>query len=183
MYIYLILLLIISSLAYDRNLAVKYAYKYYNKTNHDCSKGRYKCTPYPYYGSDLCKYGEGPGDSANFVSQCIVEGGHPPLKGRNCGGICDKIEPGVRQLGICLVSNFHWKRTCGRLLPPPNYIKKGDVVIFHTNNCDDSKAHTVLVTVGGKNAKVTGHSNSVKDMDYKFWGKTKPYFEWLHFDK
>ena len=34
-----------------------------------------------------------------------------------------------------------------------------------------------------KNAKVTGHSNSVKDMDYKMWGKTKSYFEQLHFDK
>ena len=46
--------------------------------------------------------------------------------------------------------------------------------------CDVVNFHTVIVIVGGKNVKVT---NSVKDMDYKIWGKIKPYFEWLHFDK
>ena len=180
---YLFLLLLTSVLTYDRNAAVRYAYKYYNRANHDCKKGRYDCTPYAYYGSDLCKYSEGPGDCANFVSQCVVEGGHPPLKGGQCAGGCGKVEPGARQLGICLSKTFGWKRQCGRLLPPPNWVKKGDVVVFHANSCDDSKAHTVLVTVAGKNAKVTGHSNSVKDRSYTNWSKNKPYFEWLHYNK
>ena len=180
---YLFLLLLTSVLTYDRNAAVRYAYKYYNRANHDCKKGRYDCTPYAYYGSDLCKYGEGPGDCANFVSQCVVEGGHPPLKGGQCAGGCGKVEPGARQLGICLSKTFGWKRQCGRLLPPPNWVKKGDVVVFHANSCDDSKAHTVLVTVAGKNAKVTGHSDSVKDRSYTIWSKNKPYFEWLHYNK
>ena len=41
------------------------------------------------------------------------------------------------------------------------------------------KPHNVIVTIGGEKYKDTGHSNSVKDMDYKNSVKIKPYFEWF----
>ena len=180
---YLLLLLIGLVISYNRNMAVNYAYKHYKKVNHDCKKGRYDCTPYAYYGSELCKYGEGPGDDANFVSQCLVEAGHPPLKGQNCTGGCGKVEPGSSQLGICLSSTFKWRSKCGKLLPPPHWVQKGDVVIFHAKSCNDTVAQAALVTVAGNNAKVTTNTKSVKDRSYKKWEKTKPFYEWLHFGK
>ena len=180
---YSILLLISSVISYNRNKALEYAYKHYKLVNHDCKKGRYDCTPYAYYGTEFCKYGEGPGDDANFVSQCLVEAGHPPLKGQNCTGGCGKVEPGSSQLGICLSSTFKWTRKCGKLLIPPKWVTKGDVVIFHAQSCNSTIAQAALVTVPGKNAKVITNSKSMKDRSYKKWEKTHPFYEWLHFPK
>ena len=39
-FILVFLLINIISSAYDRNKAVSYAYKFYNKINHDCSRSR-----------------------------------------------------------------------------------------------------------------------------------------------
>ena len=39
----------------------------------------------------------------------------------------------------------------------------------------------MIVTVGGRHAKVSGHSPGVKDRVWTF-GKKKDYYEWLHFE-
>ena len=39
----------------------------------------------------------------------------------------------------------------------------------------------MIVTVGGKNVKVSGHTPGVKDKDWSFIRK-KDYYEWLHFE-
>ena len=69
----IILITYISS--YNREKAVEYAYKYWKNINHDCKKGRWSCSPYGYFGNDHCKYPKEGGDCANFVSQCLIEGG------------------------------------------------------------------------------------------------------------
>jgi hypothetical protein len=179
---FLILLFLSSVFTYDRNAAVKYAYKHVFNINHKCGSGRWKCTPYGYFGNEHCNYKRDNGDCANFVSQCLLAGGHKPLKGGQCRGIpCGKEEIGAYKLAVCLRKTFGWKRACGYRMPPPSWIQKGDVLMYHSGSCDSGKAHATLVTVAGKNAKITGHSNEVKDKDYTYNANSKPYYEWLHF--
>ena len=175
-----LLLFNLSLTKYDRNKGVEYAYKHYKKINHTCGSGRNKCTPYGYYGNSFCNYPHGGGDCANFVSQCLIEGGHEILKGSPCKSFSCGVQLGSRNLSKCLTQKFKWKRECGKKMPPPSYIQKGDVIIYHKTDCDDSKTHAMFVTVGGKNAMVTGHSPEVKDRVYSHI-KDKPYYEWLHY--
>ncbi len=179
---FLILLFLSSVFTYDRNAAVKYAYKHAFNINHKCGSGRWKCTPYGYFGNEHCSYPKDNGDCANFVSQCLLAGGHKPLKGGQCRGIpCGKEEIGAYKLAVCLHKTFGWKRACGYRMPPPTWIKKGDVLMYHSGSCDSQSTHATLVTVAGKNAKITGHSNEVKDKDYTYNANSKPYYEWLHY--
>ena len=166
---------------YNRRKAINYAFKYLKKPNHKCGSGSRSCTPYGYFGKDACGYkGEG-GDCANFVSQCLLAGGHKPLKGGQCRGIpCGKEEIGALKLGLCLKDFFGHKRECGKHLAPPNWVQPGDVLIYHANGCGDGDAHAVIVTVGGKNAKISAHSREVNDVAYTYMGNSKPFLEWIH---
>ena len=78
------LLLPLTELIYNREKAVEYAYKHYKKINHKCGSGRSSCSPYCYYGNSFCKYPHGGGDCANFMNQCLIEGGHPKLNESPC---------------------------------------------------------------------------------------------------
>ena len=178
----ILILLLINAItsAYDRNKAVNYAYKYYNKINHDCSSSRSSCTPYGYYGNSFCKYSHGGGDCANFVSQCLIEGGHAKLKGSPCKSFSCGVQLGSRNLSNCLVQKFKWKRECGKKMPPPSYIKKGDVIVYHKTACDDQQTHSMIVTKDGNEVRVTGHSPEEKDKIYSHI-TNKPYYEWLHY--
>lgn len=178
----LCLLFLSSVLTYDRKAAVDYAYKHVHNINHKCGSGRWQCTPYGYFGNERCNYPQDGGDCANFVSQCLLAGGHKALKGGQCRGIpCGKEEIGALKLAICLRETFGWKRACGFKMPPPSWIQKGDVLMYHAGSCDSGNAHATLVTIAGKNAKVTAHSYEVKDKDYTYQANNKPYYEWLHF--
>jgi len=132
------------SSSYDREAAYNYAMQWWNSCNHDCTSGDYKsCTPWSYLGSECCGYTSHGGDCANFVSQCLIAGGHPYLKGGDCkypdgtlccrGYPCGKEEIGAKRLGDCLVSKG-WKRTCGYHASPPSNIMVGDVLIYHKGN-------------------------------------------------
>ena len=174
------IVLLVSITAYDRNKAMDYAIKYAKKANHDCSKNRWSCSPYGYFGSELCKYKRDKnafGDCANFVSQCLIAGGmeFSRCEVRSCGVIL-----GANSLGKCLKNKYKWKSECGKQLPPPDYIEKGDVVILHEGRCNSDKNHAMIVTSGGKNALVTGHSPPAYNVAYTSYRK-KQYFEWIHF--
>ena len=178
--LYLIFLLLISIESYDRNKAVAYAKQYATGVNHDCNKSRWACSPYGYFGNDKCKYKrdkDGFGDCANFVSQCLIAGGmnFQKCKVRSCGVIL-----GANSLGKCLKNDCKWKSECGKQLPPPSYIEKGDVIIFHEGRCNSNKNHAMIVTSGGKNALVSGHSPHVYNVAYTSY-KKKNYYEWIHF--
>ena len=171
---------------YSRAGAVAYAKKHaINNINHEC--GNYlSCTPCSYFGDEHCGYSsENGGDCANFVSQCLVlGGGHEDLSGGEeiCRGYpCGFEEVGAKRLGDCLVSKG-WTRTCGYLEEPPSNIKAGDVLIYHSDNCESFSAHAVIITQGGSNAKIACHSNEQLDVSYTYMGNSKPFYEWLHFN-
>ena len=169
--------------AYDRNGAVNYAKKNYNKANHDCSTNYESCSPYAYYGNEHCNYNSHAGNSANFVSQCLVKGGgHPKLTGSEfCSGYpCGFEEPREWELGHCLPEKG-WKSICGYLMKPPSYIKEGDILIYHVNDCE-GKGHAVLITIAGDNPKITCQSSEQLDQDYNYMSKSKPYYQWIHYN-
>ena len=180
MKVLLIISFLISTFAYDRNGAVRYASNYARTPNHTC--GNYqKCTPCSYWGGEACGYASQGGDCANFVSQCLVlGGGHEKLKGGHpCRGYpCGFEEIGAKNLGDCL-QRHGWTSTCGKNKAPPSNIQKGDVLIYHKGSCSDYSAHAVLVTVGGSNPKITCHSSNQKDVSYTYM-TSKPYYQWLH---
>ena len=180
--ILILVLLFIAKAAYLRNGAVKYARKNVHNPNHQCSSRYDSCTPYAYYGNEHCGYESHGGNCANFVSQCLVIGGeHPKLVGGgNCRGYpCGFEEVGAWELGRCLQEKG-WKSTCGYLMKPPSYIKAGDVLIYHQDNCD-GKAHAVLVTDDAPNVKIICHSSEQYDQHYNYMSNSKPYYQWLHY--
>lgn len=72
------------------------------------------CSPWSYWGEESCGYPSHGGDCANFVSQCLLAGGHPPLVKAPCRGYpCGKEEVGAAKLGACLPANYGWVRGLG----------------------------------------------------------------------
>jgi len=130
----------------------------------------------------VCNYGSHGGDCANFVSQCLLAGGHPPLSGgAPCRGYpCGVEEVGARNLGQCLWTKFGWTRTCGKNLAPPSYIQPGDVLIYHQDSCDSYTAHATLVTSTAGTVKITCHSSPKHNVEYTYLVGSHPYLEWLH---
>jgi GH25 family lysozyme M1 (1,4-beta-N-acetylmuramidase) len=176
-----------SSSSYDRQAAYNYAMQWWNSCNHEC--GDYKsCTPWSYWGWECgCGYPAPPhsngGDCANFVSQCLIAGGHPYLNtGDPCRGYpCGKEEIGAKKLGNCLVSKG-WERTCSYHASPPSNIDVGDVLIYHKSYCDDAIAHATIVTyVSGSDVRITCHSVNRKNEPYTYMSTSHPYYEWLHY--
>ena len=170
--------------SYSRAGALNYAKTNVHNPNHECDSYYESCTPYAYYGSEHCGYTSHGGNSANFVSQCLVKGGnHPKLTGsRYCTGYpCGFEEVGVWALGTCLVQKG-WKSECGYLMKPPSYIKAGDVIIYHKKGCDGD-GHAALITVEGDNPKITCQSIEQINQDYKYQSNSYPYYEWLHYQQ
>ena len=181
--------------SYDRQAAYNYAMQWWNSCNHFCSGSWNECSPYRYYGWEYgcCDgaYSSHGGDCANFVSQCLIAGGHPYLTGEPdckypdgtlcCRGDCGKAEVGAKRLGDCLVAKG-WERTCGYHASPPSNIDVGDVLIYHTDSCDDWSAHATIVTyVSGSDVKITCHSENRKNEPYTYLSTLRPYYEWLHY--
>ena len=169
--------------AYNPSGAVSYAKQYWNSANHKC--GTYtSCTPYSYWGNERCGYASHGGDCANFVSQCLIAGGHKALnQGGSCRGYpCGKEEIGAKNLGDCLANTHGWKRTCGLNQKPPSNIRAGDVLIYHSGSCSSYTAHATLVVAGGSVPQIACHSTSHYGIAYTYMGSSMPYLEWLHKD-
>lgn len=165
---------------YDGNKAVEYARKYWKVPNHTCGSNHLNCSPYAYFGSEACGYAGDGGDCANFVSQCLIAGGHPILKKGECRGYpCGKEEPGATRLGRCLANDFGWQRKCGKNLAPPSNIKVGDVIVYHTSSCDDWNSHAVIVSSVSGGVKITCHSNKQLDAPYTYILGSMPVIEYL----
>ena len=172
---------------YNRRKAVNYAFKYLKTPNHKCGSGSRACTPYGYFGKDACGYPGDGGDCANFVSQCLVESGHPKLTGGQeyCRGYpCGKEEVGALKLDQCLHNTHKWERTCGNMLKPPKNIKVGDVAVFYSAGCQSGDAHATIVTaINGNDVRLSSHSPHVKNVAYTYFTKSKKYISWLHYSK
>lgn len=182
MKILLLFSIIASIYSYDRKKVLQYAQRYWNSPNHKCGTGHSACSPYSYWGSEHCGYGSNGGDCANFVSQCLLAGGHPKLKGGDCRGYpCGVEEVGAQRLGSCLANRFGWKRTCGLRTPPPQGLKVGDVLIYHKGSCYDMNAHAVVVVETSPTVKIACHSSQHYGIAYTYMLQEKPYLEWLRF--
>ena len=146
MKVLLIISFLISTFAYDRNGAVKYANDYARTPNHKC--GNYqKCTPCSYWGGEACGYASQGGDCANFVSQCMHAGGQG-FDG--CGSRDNKgMLPGVAGLKSCL-SSKGWKSYRSK----PNNFRAGYPIFLK------SGSHAMLATgVSGGNIIFCAHTN------------------------
>ena len=174
----ILLALLALTAAYDRNAVYNYAATYWSYPNHDCNSAYTDCTPYSYWGGDNCSYGSNGGDCANFVSQCVLAGGHSALVGGACRGYpCGVEEVGARNLGWCLYETFGWERVCGYNQSPPSSITTGDVLVYHRGSCDSYDAHAVIVVGNGPN--IACHSANQWDIHYSYFGEA--YLEWLHY--
>ena len=171
-----------SAVGYDRQAVYDYAERWWNGANHTC--GNYSaCTPWSYWGSDVCGYPTRRGDCANFVSQSILAGGHPDLNtGWPCRGYpCGREELGARNLGNCLESKG-WKRTCGYRISPPAGMQRGDVIIYHSRSCNDDDAHATVVTyANGSDVRIAAHSSPQFNRSYTYLQYTMPYYEFLQY--
>eukprot|EP00727_Mastigamoeba_balamuthi_P010579 m51a1_g6143 hypothetical protein (311) ;mRNA; r:282110-283374 len=167
---------------YNRGAAVSYADQHWNSPNHDCSSSYSSCTPYSYWGGEHCGYSSHGGDCANFVSQCLLAGGHAPLSGGGpCRGYpCGNEEVGAKNLGDCLAGYKGWTRSCGYHMAPPSSITVGDVLIYHKGSCSDSEAHATIVTSMSGGPQISCHSNEHHNIAYTYMASSMPYYEWLH---
>eukprot|EP00766_Chilomastix_caulleryi_P000821 gnl/Chilomastix_caulleri/18.p1 GENE.gnl/Chilomastix_caulleri/18~~gnl/Chilomastix_caulleri/18.p1 ORF type:complete len:184 (+),score=34.72 gnl/Chilomastix_caulleri/18:78-629(+) len=168
---------------YNRGAAANYASQWWSSTNHSCSSGYESCTPYAYYGNEHCGYSSHGGDCANFVSQCLLAGGHSALNlGGPCRGYpCGVEEVGAKNLGDCL-AKFGHTRSCGYKLTPPSWVSQGDVLIYHTSSCSDYSAHAVIVVSGGSSPTIACHSSQKYGASYTYMSGSMPYYEWIHID-
>ncbi|KAH3757000.1 hypothetical protein Pelo_11218 [Pelomyxa schiedti] len=170
--------------AYTHSSAVDYASKWWSSCNHDCSGAYTTCSPWSYWGSEECGYESHGGDCANFVSQCLLAGGHDSLTKSPCRGYpCGKEEVGAENLDQCLYTNYGWTHKCGSKLAPPDNIVAGDVAIFHTSSCSDYSAHATLVVYrSGTTANIACHSSEHFNYSYTNYLSSMPYVDWLHHD-
>lgn len=169
-------------LAYTPSSAYAYAADWWDSCNHSCSSSYSSCTPWSYWGSEMCGYASHGGDCADFVSQCLIAGGHGYLNsGDPCRGYpCGKEEIGATKLGQCLVQKG-WTRSCGYKQAPPSNIAVGDVLIYHGGSCSDYDAHaTFVMYVSGSDVRIACHSSMQWNKAYTYLAGTKPYYEWLH---
>lgn len=172
------------ALAYNPQGAVGYASSWWNGANHDCSKDYLSCTPWSYFGSEHCGYPSHGGDCANFVSQCLVQGGgHTPLnQGGACRGYpCGKEEPGATNLGNCLSGIHGWRSSCGYMMAPPSDISAGDVIIYHSSSCGDYDSHaTIVISGSGGGLSIACHSPATWNARWDHFTGSKPYVQYLH---
>ena len=156
---------------YNREKAVAYASQCWESANHDCNGAYDDCSPYAYFGSESCGYPSQGGNCANFVSQCLIAGDHPPLNtgAKPCRGYpCGVEEPGAQNLQACLRDHFGWESTCGHLQTPPDNIQPGDVLVYHSGSCDDFEAHATIVVQGALNVQIACHSSNHYRIDYNY---------------
>lgn len=182
--IFLSLLLLITSI-YSPERAVAYAEKHWNNPNHDCTSENKACTPYAYYGTEHCNYpdqGFASNDGANFISQCILEGGETPLYrfgSNNCVKYhCGAIDV-IYRLAMCLARDHRWKRYTKKITEePPKNLNIGDYVVYHKDYYNDWKSIMGIVVEIKPKVKIIMNSPEVYHLDYdKVEGYD--YLEWI----
>ena len=138
---YIIILLLGISLSYNPRAAIEYANKY-------CSN--YNKIFYNYNSENDGR------DSANFVSQCLHEGGQ---SFEGCNGVDLKgMIPRVSELKACLVSKG-WKSS-GSM--PSSGMPKGSVITYYNGG------HVAIVVEGGKYPKIAAHTTDVYGRGYDY---------------
>lgn len=181
-YILFISFLFLSSSKYSPEIAVAYSEKYWNNPNHDCNSENIACTPYAYYGTEHCNYpdqGYLSNNGANFISQCLLEGGQKPLYqvgSMFCGKFhCGTIDV-IPRLSMCLTTAYKWKRITSQ--EPPKELKIGDLVAFHKNYPSDWLAKIGIIVEVSPKVKVNMNSPEAYHLDYD---KVEGYkiYEWL----
>ncbi|MFA5858228.1 MAG: amidase domain-containing protein [Elusimicrobiota bacterium] len=171
---------------YSPAAAYKYANQWWDTCNHTCAGAYDACSPWSCWGS-YCGYTSHNGDCADFVSQCLLAGGHPVLKAGNCRGYpCGKEEIGASRLMSCLPQSFGWEDggVAIKKAPPAN-IAVGDVLVYAdaTGWWDGTHATLVVSTNSSSGAKVgvAAHSSSVWNKPYTYLTDTShQYYHWLH---
>ena len=118
MYLYLLILLKLVFSKYNRTKALRYVYKHYKTPNHKCGFGRWQCTPYGYFGNSHCKYSRSDDDSSNFVSQVLIESGHPKIIGEKCKGIPCGVEINANKINIDLLEDLDFTPNEMAMLEP-----------------------------------------------------------------
>ncbi|MFA5858223.1 MAG: FlgD immunoglobulin-like domain containing protein [Elusimicrobiota bacterium] len=164
--------------------AVTYAKNWYSKCNHNCSTSYSSCSPWSCWGSGYCGYASHAGDCADFVSQCLLAGGHEILKKGNCRGFpCGKEDIGATRLMNCLYLSFGWKNDgVGYRKAPPSDIKVGDVLVYCDGTGDWNGTHaTFIVGRSGSSASVAAHSSSTYGSVYTYLSDSShAYYHWVH---
>ena len=66
-------------------------------------------------------------------------------------------------------------------MKPPSYIKLGNVLIYHKDNCK-GEGHAALITKGGTNPKIICQSMEQIDRHYNYLSNSRPYYQWIHYN-
>lgn len=181
-YILFISLTILSTSLYSPEKAVAYSEKHWNNPNHDCNSENTACTPYAYYGTEHCNYpdqGYLSNNGANFISQCLLEGGQNPLY-QVSSLFCAKFHCGaidvIPRLTMCLITSHKWKRIASDV--PPKELKIGDIVAFHKTYTGDWLTKIGIVVEVSPKVKVNMNSPEAYHLDYD---KVEGYknYEWI----
>lgn len=175
-------------MAYRPAAALLYVSRWWDSANHNCSTPFDACSPFSYWGGEACGFPSKGGDCANFVSQALLAGGHPPLVKAPCRGYpCGVEEVGATKLGACLALNYGWSSTC---LPeaagPPASVVVGDVIVWHNDaSCADEDAHATFVTsvdLARGWVGISAHSTDVFNVSHAPYFTEFAYADWLHFE-
>jgi hypothetical protein len=128
-----LLIFIKNIIYYEKNKAIDYAKKWAHKRN-------------PKYHD----YSNEGGDCANFVSQCLIEGG---FSTSGCYGNYGQggTIPYVPNIETCLLQKG-WKKATSM---PAKGVPAGGVITFN------SGGHTALIVEGGTNPLIAGHTTDV----------------------
>lgn len=121
-------------------------------------------------------------DGANFVSQILIAGGHPPLTRGVCRGKAfNGAEPSSAKLYSCLTKNYGWKSAgCSRGCRPPKNIAAGDLVVFRRSSCTHAPTQVAFINrVSNGMAYITTHSKDLYDRKYTYNLYDMPYCEFL----
>ncbi|MBN1594910.1 amidase domain-containing protein [candidate division FCPU426 bacterium] len=153
--------------AYNASKAVSYANEWYNRRNTD----------------DYANYSSQGGDCANFVSQCLIDGGmdlsqDERIWSPGVGGTiinCDDLHRHLNEFQHAEIN------TGTNVNQTPSNLSPGDVVIYGDNN--DPYKHAVIVTSGqGSGARIASHSSDVNNVGLSYFlNSSNPNMTFYHF--
>ncbi len=162
-----VILSVSTAYAYNAANAVSYANEWYNNRN----------------TADYTDYSSQGGDCANFVSQCLIDGGMDLFQDEGIwspgdnGTIinCDDLHRHLNEFQHTEIS------TDTSVNQAPTNLSPGDVVIYGDNN--DPYKHAVIVTSGqGSSARIASHSSDVNNVGLSYFLNTSnPNMTFYHF--
>ena len=166
----LLLALTPGALAYNRDAASEYA----DEWTEDDPNSTLHNPDYPYYDGHDC---------ANYVSQCLIEGGLDLSAGTDGygTGVVSGCIPNCDNLHTHLVEyqrvEHHQISTSESL---PNNLQAGDVIIFGDET--DEWQHAVIVVGGsGNNVELNAHTNHRSHRPFSFYASSSTVAHIYHF--